>query len=196
MKKSALKALFINAKGFGAKYIGVLIETEGQPSPEVIINPRENFSGKFEYYMSAYDDDLALISAKGKKEIRITAAAEGKSFDDIQSQLFTVSGAGWKKLISDAIEKAYNRMISETPPETEEERIHCEGVKEGIKGMFINDSRTAAEARFIETHIDKYEEIFDICMNGDDLQFKKALVEIQKMQNDFILSEEAKKGDE
>lgn len=190
MKKNALKALFINAKAFGAKYIGVLIETEGQPSPEVIINPRENFSGKFDYYMTAYDDDLVLISTKGKKDIRITAAAEGKSFEDIQSQLFAVSGAGWKKMISDAIEKVFSRMISQKPPETDEERIHCEMIKEGIKGMFINDSRTAAEARFIETHIDKFEEVFGICMNGDDMQFKKALIEIQRMQNEYILSEE------
>lgn len=196
MKKSALKALFINAKAAGAKYIGVEIETEGSSRPEVIINPRENFGEKYQYYMKAYDDNLTLISAKGEKDIKITNAAQGNSFEDIQSQLFTDGGSGWKKLIANAIDAAYEKMISATPPESEEERVHCEAIREGVKGMFINDSRTAAEARFIASHIADYEKLFDICMNGDDLQFKKGLVEIQKMQNEYILREEREKSHE
>lgn len=196
MKKSALKALFINAKAAGAKYIGVEIETEGSSRPEVIINPRENFGEKYQYYMKAYDDNLTLISAKGERDIKITNAAQGNSFEDIQSQLFTDGGSGWKKLIANAIDAAYEKMISTTPPESEEERVHCEAIREGVKGMFINDSRTAAEARFIASHIADYEKLFDICMNGDDLQFKKGLVEIQKMQNEYILREEREKSHE
>ena len=58
MKKGQLKALFIEAKGTGQKYIGVMIQTEGSSEPEVIINPKENFNAKFDYYMAAYDDDF------------------------------------------------------------------------------------------------------------------------------------------
>lgn len=87
MKKGQLKALFIEAKGTGQKYIGVMIQTEGSSEPEVIINPKENFNAKFDYYMAAYDDDLILIATKGKKDIRITGVAAGASFEDIQSQL-------------------------------------------------------------------------------------------------------------
>ena len=36
MKKGQLKALFIEAKGTGQKYIGVMIQTEGSSEPEVI----------------------------------------------------------------------------------------------------------------------------------------------------------------
>lgn len=54
-----------------------MIQTEGSSEPEVIINPKENFNAKFDYYMAAYDDDLILIAAKGKKDIRITGAAAG-----------------------------------------------------------------------------------------------------------------------
>lgn len=54
MKKGQLKALFIEAKGTGQKYIGVMIRTEGSSEPEVIINPKENFNVKFDYYMAAY----------------------------------------------------------------------------------------------------------------------------------------------
>ena len=189
MNKSALKALFINAKVEGARYIGVKIATEGNSEPEIIINPEKNFDSKFDYYMSAYDDDLILISAKGKKEIRITGIAQGNTFEDIEYQLMSV-GVGWKKPISDAIDKSYNKMIAETPPQTEEERLRCETMKEAVKGMFLNAGRSAAEARFILENIEKYEQLFDICMNGDEMEFKKGLMELQRMQNEHILKEE------
>ena len=189
MNKSALKALFINAKVEGARYIGVRIATEGSSEPEIIINPEKNFDSKFEYYMSAYDDDLILISAKGKKEIKITGIAQGNTFEDIEYQLMSV-GVGWKKPISDAIDKSYNKMIAETPPQSEEERLRCETMKEAVKGMFLSASRTAAEARFIFENIEKYEQLFDICMNGDDMEFRKGLTELQRMQNEHILKEE------
>ena len=51
MNKSTLKAEFINAKIKDAKYIGVSIKTEGSSQPEIIINPRENFDAKFDYYI-------------------------------------------------------------------------------------------------------------------------------------------------
>lgn len=189
MNKSALKALFINAKVEGARYIGVKIATDGSSEPEIIINPEKNFDSKFEYYMSAYDDDLILISAKGKKEIRITGVAQGNTFEDIEYQLMSV-GVGWKKPISDAIDKSYNRMIAETPPQNEEERLRCETMKEAVKGMFLNAGRSAEEARFIFENIEKYEQLFDVCMNGDEMEFKKGLMELQRMQNEHILKEE------
>ena len=105
MKKGQLKALFIEAKGTGQKYIGVMIQTEGSSEPEVIINPKENFNAKFDYYMAAYDDDLILIAAKGKKDIRITGAAAGASFEDIQSQIIDEkASSGWKEQIADAVD--------------------------------------------------------------------------------------------
>lgn len=190
MNKSALKAVFINAKAVGARYIGVSIRTEGSSHPEIIINPRENFDAKFDYYMSAYDDDLILISAKRKKDIRITGVAQGNTFEDIEYQLMSV-GTGWKQPISDAIDKSYNKMIAATPPQTEEEKLQCETMKEAVKGMLLTASRSAAEARFIFDNIEKYEEIFDICMNGDEMAFKKGLMELQRMQNEHILKEES-----
>lgn len=140
--------------------------------------------------MDAYDDELVLISAKGKKDIRITGAAHGKSFEDIQSQLAEATAKGWRRQIADAIDRVVDKALKETPPENEEERLQCEGAREAIKGMFLNESRTAAEARFISENIGKYEEIFETCMNGDDLAFKKGLVELQRLQNEAILRED------
>ena len=190
MNKSELKAIFINAKATDAKYIGVSIQTEGSSQPEIIINPNPNFDAKFDYYMEAYDDDLILIAAKGKKDIRITAAGQGNRFEDIECQLLGELGKGWKELIAGAIDNAYEKMIATTPPTTEEEQTHCEMIKEAVKGMLINESRTAAEAEFIKTHIVDYEKIFDVCMNGDDLEFKKGLVRLQKMQNEYVMQRE------
>lgn len=51
------------------------------------------------------------------------------------------------------LRKRKRTMIATTPPTTEEEQTHCEMIKEAVKGMFINESRTAAEAEFIKTHI-------------------------------------------
>lgn len=81
-------------------------------------------------------------------------------------------------------------MIAETPPSTEEERMCCESMKEAIKGMFLNESRTAAEERFIFDNLEKYEELFDVCMNGDDIEFKRGLIELQRLQNEYTLKEE------
>lgn len=190
MNKSALKAIFINAKAVDSRYIGVRIQTEGNNQPEIIINPRENFDAKFDYYMEAYDDDLILISARGKKKIEITGIAQGNTFEDIEFQLMGERGKGWKELIVAAIDRAYDRMIEKTPPKDEEEKVQCEMMREAIKGMFINESRTAVEAEFICKNIKEYEEIFDVCMNGDDLEFKKGLVRLQKMQNEYIMQRE------
>ena len=97
---------------------------------------------------------------------------------------------GWRELIAGEIDNAYDRLIASTPPQTEEEKTHCEMIKEAVKGMFINESRTAAEAEFIKTHIVDYGKIFDVCMNGDDLEFKKGLVRLQKMQNEYVMQRE------
>ena len=35
-----------------------------------------------------------------------------------------------------------------------------------------------------------HEKIFDVCMNGDDLEFKKGLVRLQKMQNEYVMQRE------
>lgn len=137
-----------------------------------------------------YSYNTAIMQRKGKKDIRIVAAGHGNRFEDIENQLIGEKGKGWRELIAGAIDNAYDRLVASTPPQTEEEKTHCEMIKEAVKGMFINESRTAAEAEFIKTHIVDYEKIFDVCMNGDDLEFKKGLVRLQKMQNEYVMQRE------
>ena len=71
MNKSTLKAEFINAKIKDAKYIGVSIKTEGSSQPEIIINPRENFDAKFDYYMEVYyGTKNVLLSVSGNRRVQ------------------------------------------------------------------------------------------------------------------------------
>ena len=53
---------------------------------------------------------------------------------------------------------------------------------------------TVGQAAFITENIDRYEELFEICMNGDDAQFKKGITELQKAQNEYILQKERENG--
>lgn len=196
MKKSELIAGFINAEKTGSKYIGVSIQTEGSSKPEIIINPKENFDEKMKYYTEAYDNDLILIAAKGKKDIRIMGIAMGASFEDIEVQLLLESRVtGWKQRISDVIDKVFWKMMEETKPEDEEERLTCELMCEGIKKEFISQDLTASEARFVMENIDEYEKMFEVSMNGNDLEFTRMLVELQKKQNQHMLKKEREKDE-
>lgn len=195
MKKYELNEEFVEAWGTGMRYIGVRIETEGSRMPEIIINPRENILAKHDYYMSAYDDDLILISAKGKKDIRITGVASGNTFADIEGQLLeTGRECKWKHLISDTIDRVCDRMIARIPPESDEERVRCESLREQTKTMFIKGDRTEIEARFICENIAEYEELFEICMNGSGLMLKRGLAKMQRKLNAYIVQQENERG--
>lgn len=65
-------------------FIIVKIETEGNPGPEIIINPSENFEKKVKYYTDAYNDDMELIKAKDSgKLIQITDVLMTSNLNDL-----------------------------------------------------------------------------------------------------------------
>ena len=65
-------------------FMVVKIETEGNPAPEIIINPAENFDQKIIYYDKAYNEDMELIKAKeAGKTIRITDALMTSNLNDL-----------------------------------------------------------------------------------------------------------------
>lgn len=84
MNKETLIDCFEQAKKLNAVYIGVLVETRGSEKPEIIINPRENFDSKLEYYKNAYNDDMVLKTYDG---IRITKIDYGNSFHQLECSL-------------------------------------------------------------------------------------------------------------
>ncbi|MEC0241973.1 hypothetical protein P4H66_19405 [Paenibacillus dokdonensis] len=79
-----LEFCFNQAVVSGASYVGVLIEMEGFPQPEVIINKAENINSKLAYYKKTYDEDLNHRFAKG---IKIIGCSYGDGFNDIQEDL-------------------------------------------------------------------------------------------------------------
>lgn len=76
-----LKAAFHKAIIEEIKYIGIKVEMEGFPKDEIIINERENFYAKLQYYIKAYDEDLVLKSFGG---IRIVGISVRNSFENIE----------------------------------------------------------------------------------------------------------------
>lgn len=72
MNKAKFKQIVEEGLDRGKLFMVVKIETEGNPGPEVIVNPAENFAAKLAYYDKAYNDNMELIAAKNNgKSIRI-----------------------------------------------------------------------------------------------------------------------------
>ena len=84
INKEELIACFEEAKKVNATYIGVTVETRGSKGPEVIINRRENFDSKLEYYKNAYNDDMVLKTYDG---IRITRILYADTFQQLENSL-------------------------------------------------------------------------------------------------------------
>ncbi len=79
-----LEKCFIKSKEQWKEYVGVKIQMQDFQKPEIIINPRENFDAKLEYYKKAYNDDLTLKTFNG---IKIIGFACGQDYDDIEKAL-------------------------------------------------------------------------------------------------------------
>ena len=59
---SGLIACFEQAKMESWYWIAVYVVTDEQETPEIIINHKDNFDTKLEYYQRAYNNDLELKS--------------------------------------------------------------------------------------------------------------------------------------
>lgn len=79
-----LEECFNKAIEENKKYIGVKIEMQGFPKPEIIINENENFTSKLAYYEKAYNEELTLKTFNG---IKIVGFTYGNSFKDIEEDL-------------------------------------------------------------------------------------------------------------
>lgn len=72
MKKCEFKKIIDKGLKQDCFFMAVVIETEGNKEPEIIINSKGNFVEKMRYYDQAYNDDMELINAKKNgKSIRI-----------------------------------------------------------------------------------------------------------------------------
>lgn len=182
MNKKEFAGIFKKAIEENARYIGVGIQTEGSRRPEIIINPTENFEEKLKYYRAAYDEDLTLVSAKGKKDIRIIAIAAGDSFADIEF-LLTEGRPDWKKVISDAVDKVVERTLAKHPDVSGKQRDTWTAVLEGYKEQFFENRYSVSQQRFIVENAELYEDMFETCMNGSNEEFKKKFLHLSRELN-------------
>lgn len=83
-KMEHLEYCIVGAMECDYKYIGMKIAMKGFEKPEIIINERENFKSKLNYYKMAYDDNLNLKACSG---IKIIDIAFGDTFADIEKRL-------------------------------------------------------------------------------------------------------------
>ena len=79
-----LERVFKMAYEDRTNYVAVKIEMQGFSEPEVIINHRDNFLDKLDYYKKSYNDDLTLKSFNG---IRIIGFTWGNTFEEIERNL-------------------------------------------------------------------------------------------------------------
>ena len=79
-----LEQCFNVAKETNQNIIGVLIEMQGFEKPELILNQKENFEAKLNYYKKAYNEDLTLKAFNG---IKIIGYAFGSNANDIMDYL-------------------------------------------------------------------------------------------------------------
>lgn len=79
-----LEKCFYEASQQNKKYVGVKIEMQGFPKPEIIINENINFDSKFAYYKKAYNEDLTLKTFNG---IKIVGFTYGDSFKEIEEMI-------------------------------------------------------------------------------------------------------------
>lgn len=80
-----LEQFIHDAKEEGWEYIGLMITMPGFPRPELIINTRENFDKKLEYYQKTYDVGLNHNYADGIKIVNFYCAM---SLAELEEGLF------------------------------------------------------------------------------------------------------------
>lgn len=84
MNKVYFSAMVEDGINRNKNFMVVKIETEGNPGPEIIVNPAENFRAKLSYYDKAYNDNLELIAAKkAGKSVRIVDALMTNNLADL-----------------------------------------------------------------------------------------------------------------
>lgn len=72
---------FQRAKEIHQRYVFIMLEMEGFPDIEIIINPIENADTKLDYYKKTYDENLNHKYAKG---IRIISFGFSNTLEEIE----------------------------------------------------------------------------------------------------------------
>ena len=80
-----LENCFETAIKLSYTYVAVKIDIVGFEKPEIVINSKENFEDKLDYYKKAYDENLMLVN---NPNIRIIGFAAADTFEDLEELLY------------------------------------------------------------------------------------------------------------
>lgn len=80
-----LENCFETAIRLSYTYVAVKIDIVGFEKPEIVINSKENFEDKLNYYKKAYDEYLMLVN---NPNIRIIGFAAADTFEDLEELLY------------------------------------------------------------------------------------------------------------
>lgn len=80
-----LENCFETAIKLSYTYVAVKIDIVGFEKPEIVINSKENFEDKLNYYKKAYDENLMLVN---NPNIRIIGFAAADTFEDLEELLY------------------------------------------------------------------------------------------------------------
>ena len=64
MTKKELNRIAASGLSRSCRFLAVEIRTDGNPSREVVVNPKGSVEGALAYYNAQYNDDLEMIYAK------------------------------------------------------------------------------------------------------------------------------------
>lgn len=111
MKMQSLEECFNKAIREKAKYIGVLVQIEGNKSKELIINKIESFKDKLEYYKNIYSENLEHKHAEG---ISIVGFSQGDSLAELEEMLFNINVVGLESIKSISTCRLVNELKERT----------------------------------------------------------------------------------
>lgn len=80
-----LENCFNAAAEHNAKYVAILVRVPNAPESEIIINKRENFEAKMDYYRITYDHELSHKVVGDS--LKIIGLSFGDSFEEIEREL-------------------------------------------------------------------------------------------------------------
>ena len=84
LRRENLVNCFTQAEKLNYTYVAVAIDIQGNTQAEIIINHKDNFEAKLNYYLNAYDENLIL---NADNRIRIVGFTMTDTFEQVEEDL-------------------------------------------------------------------------------------------------------------
>ena len=82
--------------------------------------------------------------------------------------------------MSKTIDRVVERELRNNPQLKEDMTANIRLMLEGVKQSFVENRYTPSQQRFIIDNIELWEDMFECCMNGNGLEFKRKFAHLSK----------------